>query len=719
MCIPETVKVEDVVYSLPFDINEKAEQVNGYCVIYEHSVSVWMDDRIYEEFKLTNYEEYECIQMQGCCMLVGKSGQSVHKICSFTHTWFVRYAELCKLLNHYVRTGELVEQNGEDEPNCSSCGLPLDGAKECPFCAEKTTNLLRLLQRTLPYKKLLIVSIVATILANVVFVVLPYIQKVIIDEYITNGNTMDRRFVLCCIAIISMLGINWFLEYINLKASATVALCFGRDLRNELFEKTQQLSMSAIAKRTPGDLINRVNHDAQRLQDFVTANGKDAMVKLFSVVLLTVLLFYMDPSLAWMVLLPMPLVLFVVRKLYRMMHLRYARVWRLRAKYSSLLHDILYGIREVKTYGNETREIQRYENASEEWMKSSVAAEVVWNLTVPLAQFILTIGTYFVLYFGGTMVLKQELTLGELVQYTTYVSMLYEPLTWLMNIPRLLADTTVSAARVFEIIDDVEDIADKDNAVRIPMRGSISFENVSFGYQVYHPVLKSINCNIQAGEMIGIVGHSGTGKSTFINLLMRLYECTEGCIKIDGIDIRDIAQESLRSQVGVVLQETFLFEGSIYENISYSKPDASIEEVIEAAKIANAHDFIVKLPEGYHTKVGSKGHSLSGGERQRIAIARAILHNPKILILDEATASLDTQTEKQIQEALDRLTKGRTTIAIAHRLSTLHNADRLLVLDKGQVAEMGTHEELMQIKGVYYKLVMAQRETAKLKQIAG
>jgi ATP-binding cassette subfamily B protein len=217
--------------------------------------------------------------------------------------------------------------------------------------------------------------------------------------------------------------------------------------------------------------------------------------------------------------------------------------------------------------------------------------------------------------------------------------------------------------------------------------------------------------------MIGIVGHSGVGKSTMINLILRLYDCTGGRILIDGVDIKDIAQDSLRSKVGVVLQETFLFDGSVYDNISYAKPDASFEEIIQAAKIANAHDFIVKLPDGYNTRVGDKGFSLSGGERQRIAIARAILHNPRILILDEATASLDTQTEKQIQEALNRLTKGRTTIAIAHRLSTLSNADRLIVLDQGKLAEFGTHNELMQEKGVYYKLVMAQRQTTKMKKV--
>jgi ATP-binding cassette subfamily B protein len=342
----------------------------------------------------------------------------------------------------------------------------------------------------------------------------------------------------------------------------------------------------------------------------------------------------------------------------------------------------------------------------------------MWYLTVPVSQFILTIGNFFVLYFGGRMILENALTLGQLIQFTTYVSMLYEPIRWLTEIPKNLADVSVSAGKVFEIIEEQSDVSDAANPIELDIKGDIDFDGVYFGYKAYNPVLKDITCSIKEGEMIGIVGHSGVGKSTLINLILRLYDCTQGQISIDGVNIKDISQKSLRSQVGVVLQETFLFDGSVLENIAYAKPDASFEEVIRAAKVANAHDFIVRLPDGYNTRVGNKGYQLSGGERQRIAIARAILHNPRIIILDEATASLDTQTEKQIQDALGKLTHGRTTIAIAHRLSTLSSADRLIVLDKGRLAEFGTHNELMRKKGVYYRLVMAQRQTTSMKKIA-
>lgn len=265
-----------------------------------------------------------------------------------------------------------------------------------------------------------------------------------------------------------------------------------------------------------------------------------------------------------------------------------------------------------------------------------------------------------------------------------------------------------STERIFDVIEQDPDIKEAPNAVSHEIQGEITFDNVTFGYQSYEPVLENINITIKPGEMLGLVGHSGAGKSTFINLVMRLYDVDEGSIKIDGIDLRHIKKEDLNRQIGVVLQETFLFSGSILENVRYSKPDATFEEIILACKLANAHDFIIKLPDGYDTLVGERGHRVSGGERQRIAIARAILSNPRILILDEATSSLDTNTELKIQEALRRLVKGRTTIAIAHRLSTLKFADRLMVIDKGKKAELGTHKELMDLKGIYYGLVAAQ-----------
>jgi ATP-binding cassette subfamily B protein len=307
------------------------------------------------------------------------------------------------------------------------------------------------------------------------------------------------------------------------------------------------------------------------------------------------------------------------------------------------------------------------------------------------------------------------MTVGELNQFNSYAGILYEPLMHINQIPRNITEFLTSLSKILEILEEEPEIQDSEAPKDIKIKGNLSVQDVTFGYDSYNPVLEHINLEVKQGEMIGIVGHSGSGKTTLINLIMRLYEATQGQILIDGVDIKDISQNALRSQIGVVLQETLLFSGSIRDNIRYSKPDATNEEIIRAAKMANAHDFIMNLPQGYNTIVGEKGYSLSGGERQRVAIARAIIHNPAILILDEATASLDTETEKLIQDALNNLTDNRTTLAIAHRLSTLRGADKLLVLHHGKVAEFGTHKELLDQRGIYYKLVMAQTEAALAK----
>ena len=326
----------------------------------------------------------------------------------------------------------------------------------------------------------------------------------------------------------------------------------------------------------------------------------------------------------------------------------------------------------------------------------------------------MALGEFLVLIIGGKIVLDGTLTLGELTRFNLYLAYLYAPLRWLSMFPRRLADCTTSLVKIYEILDDetTADVCDSD--VKIDASQALDFENVTFGYKSYEPVLKNINLHIEPGEMIGLVGHSGAGKSTVINLCMRLYNPGMGKITIGGVDIKSVSPKELRDNIGVVFQETYLFSGSIFENIAYARPDASPDEVISAAKAANAHEFITKLPDGYNTIIGENGHTLSGGERQRVSIARAILKNPKILILDEATSSLDPETEIKIQEALTRLIEGRTTIAIAHRLATLRNADRLVVIEKGRIAEVGSHEELVNMGGIYSNLVAAQRQTHSL-----
>ena len=721
---PKGHELSEFLFSLPFNLYGKAEKVDGHLCVTRDGIDVYIDGELKEHYNFADYEEYACEQLIGCSMLVGRVDDRSQKcICAFTNDSFIAFAEVCKIINHYLTTGILVEQSDIDEPKCPKCGLPLDGYAECPYCASKIKSFSKLFKRVAPYKGVFLIAILCTVISELLNVISPYINRILIDDYVRPQDTSHWfGFGVLCASMFAIVVINVILDWANLKASYYVSQNLGQDLRQDVFDKTLELSMSSISKKTEGDLINRVSNDANKLQSFITDNGKNAIVRVFSLVIVSIILFVMNWKLALLTIIPIPFVVLIVKRVYNVIHMYFGRSWRFSNAHSKLLHDALNGIRVVKTCGTEQAEIEKYQVASEKWAKAASKAEIVWNLIWPVSDFMLTIGNYFVIYFGSLMILQKipafgTLTLGELIQYTTYVGMLYNPLRWLMQLPRQLADVSVSASKVFEILEEKTDVRDDDNCVDLDIQGDIEFNHVFFGYNVYNPVLKDVTCKIEKGKMYGIVGHSGVGKSTMINLILRLYDVTQGSVTIDGVDIRRISQKSLRSQVGVVLQETYLFEGTVLDNITYAKPDATFDEIVQAAKIARAHEFITKLPDGYNTRVGNKGYTLSGGERQRIAIARAILHDPKIIILDEATASLDTETERMIQEGLNELCKGRTTIAIAHRLSTLSNADSLIVLDKGRLAETGTHDQLMRQKGVYYSLVMAQRKTTKMKAV--
>ena len=740
---PDSV-ASDVLYSVEYDIDSSDLYCSGRIILKkDHTLVLYADGQSEsrEEFRcdFNEVKELSISSHIGCASLEAemKNGDSL-RVCRFTQSCLNQVSEFIKAANYYIQTGEYTEIHVESTV-CPKCGKHyIVNTQICPHCSNKASIVGKFFALGKKYIPAFILAGLLVLVTNVINLIIPQINRVLVDEYLFPASEGlepwgDKNPVPMILMLVSlMLACYVAMRLINIGAArlrnATSAK-FVDSIRVKLYNKIQLLSMSSISRRTTGDLIKRLTDDTSVITEFIKEET-EWMIEI-GVIFIGVSVYFIvtRPILALFVFIPVPLVLLAASRFWNFIHNRYEKQWRLSSTANGILHDIIKGIRVVKVFGTEKSEIAKFSEANRKLAETSQKNEQLWALLFPTLGFIVGVGEFLVLYFGaqsvlngidpslGHSVIGDPLTLGEFTQIMSYIGFIYGPLRWITNLPRSIANAVTSMAKVNEILYEEPEIQDRENAVSPEIEGNISFVNATFGYKSYEPVLKNLTLEIKKGEMVGLVGHSGVGKSTLINLIMRLYDLNSGKLLIDGIDIRDISKETLCMNIGTVFQETFLFAGSIYDNIVYAKPEATPEEVFSAAKIANAHEFIIKLPDAYNTVVGENGYSLSGGERQRIAIARAILRDPKILILDEATASLDTETESKIQEALQRLIKGRTTIAIAHRLSTLRHADRLIVLEKGDVAEQGTHEELLRNRGIYYDLVMAQRQTTKMAEI--
>lgn len=712
---------EKLMYCIPFNILED-RFVSGFIAITNKKIYKILEDKLLDEYTIAGATGFKTEVMYGSCGFYADFGEGTTLICQFVSGRHLpRYAVIvkaCEILAEDSSKDEAVT-NTEKERFCPKCGRPfVRGTNICPYCLDHMEVYRKVFAMTKGLRLMMCFPFVVAVF-NVIFQFLvPQIQKIALNNYILDESKygqadMMTQFVLIVAAIVSLDLFHRALAVFQSRLSAITGNRFTLMMRTMLYEKIQSLSLSSVQRKSTGDLMGRINGDVNVAQDFIVHQLPNLFIQFFSFLTGLIVMLVISPIMALFIFVPIPFVVFLISKFWKFVQLRNRRLWVLGQRTNHLLQDILNGIRVVKCFGREESEINRFKEASVKHAKQNEKNAKVFDTVFPILGFAIRLGSYLILWYGNWKLFHGEMLVGELHQINSYANIIYAPLMYITFIPRNISNFLTSLSKIFEIVEENQEVQDIDLPLDIKIEGEVDVKNVTFGYESYNPVLENVSFHVKHGEMIGIVGHSGSGKTTLINLLMRLYDVNEGEITIDDVNIKDISQNDLRTQIGVVLQETFLFSGTIRDNIRYAMPHATDEQVIEAARIANAHDFILNLPEGYNTFVGEKGYSLSGGERQRIAIARAVIHNPRILILDEATAALDTETERLIQDALNKLTENRTVFAIAHRLSTLRNADKLLVLDKGRVAEFGTHTELLENKGIYYKLVMAQRKMAQ------
>ncbi|MSU63695.1 MAG: ABC transporter ATP-binding protein [Pedosphaera sp.] len=562
-----------------------------------------------------------------------------------------------------------------------------------------------------PYKLMALGTMVCAIFSLAFSFAYPKLTQVVVDDIIGKGQAN-----LLAPAMLGLLGAFLMRDVFNslrIRINNAFEQNVIYDMRRAVYARLQRLPVSYFDQRASGDLMTRVLEDVNSVERVLIDGTEQGTVSILSIVGVLILLFYTDATLAWVALVPLPLLAGGALLYTLTAHKRYRAQREAASAMGSLLMDNLQGIRQIKAFGRHDHEDSRFAQRADELRQGTLGVMRVWATYSPAMTFASSLGIGLVLWVGGSFVMSGRMTLGELFAFVVYLGLFYEPVGRLHGLNQMLQAARASGERVFDIMDAAEERPITSRLDNLParVRGEVIYERVGFSYAADRTVLDGVSLQARPGEMIALVGPTGAGKSTFVNLLPAFYDLTSGRITIDGHDTSRVSLESLRSQISVVSQEAFLFNGTIRENILYGRLDAAEDELFAAAKAANCHEFIARLPEGYDSRVGERGVKLSVGEKQRVSIARALLKNTPILILDEATASVDTNTEKLIQEALERLMAGRTSFVIAHRLSTIRNADQILVMQHGQIIERGTHEELITQNGLYARLARIQNTT--------
>lgn len=619
---------------------------------------------------------------------------------------------------------------------CPKCGRTLSApGVKCINCESKRKIIARLAKYMKPEISVLVFSVIISVITTALALVPPFLTRTLVDDILKEGNVAStpiklfNRWDFNVEDSLILIGIMLALIYIVRYGLGAVRGCYLRkagdrivkSLRDDVYEHAQHLPMRFYDKTSTGSVINRIAGDSATLQSFMLRITQEVVVQFFKMVGIIVIMLVMNWRLAIYSLIPVPFVAIGARIFSKKIAPFYRRIWRRWAAVSSVLTDTIPGIRVIKSFTNEQNATEMFEQKNEEWYETDIKAGKILNIYPAVVNCFVSFGSVVIWMLGGMAVIgattaSGTLSVGLLVSFISYASMFYEPVNFFANLNDSYQNALSSAERIFDILDAEPEHNFGKGHTLPEVKGAIEFRNVSFSFDRTKKVLKNINLKIEPGDIVGIVGTTGSGKSTLVNLFLRYYDHYEGKILLDGVNIRKIDMEFFRSSIGFVQQEPMMFHDTIFNNIAYGDKKYTVDDVIRAADIANAHEFIVRQPDGYDSVLGERGVGLSGGERQRISIARAVLKNPSILVFDEATASVDSETEHLIQEAIERLISGRTTIMIAHRLSTLSKANKIVVVDNGEIIECGTPEELMAMKGKYYRLVQIQTMSDKVAQ---
>lgn len=684
-------------------------------------------------YELSSIQKIEVERQVACGILVAQIQEQTFRLTAFSNLYKKKMHELVRTFEHLSepKPDFMKEEKEEKEEYCPNCGrmYPNPDRKICPKCMDRGSIFLRIMKYFRPYTGKMIVMLLCYIATAALNLVWPYLSGTILydrvlaknEKFLSKLGLGGGKFITALVLVIGMM----LLAKLTIVAFSILQGVFTAkivaqvvcDMKKDIFKAMGQLSISFFKSRQTGNLMTRVLSDADRITGFFIDGAPSLLISAFTMFSTVVVMFTIRWQMALVACLLLPISLAISFYLRPRLFSLFGRRHRAERSVNSQVNDNLTGARVVKAFGQERREITRFSRNNSKLKNAELSIVKFNNYFAALYTTTQELTNIIIWIIGVTFLMKDgSMPVGLLITFVGYVGQLAGPMNFLARVFHWWSNSMNSAQRMFEILDAVPEVVEAESP--LPLKephGEIELKNITFGYEANKPILKDISVHIPEGSMLGIVGRSGAGKTTLVNLISRMYDPQEGAIFLDGKNIKELSFHDLRRNVAMVSQETYIFMGTVEENIKYARPSATKAEVIRAAVLASAHEFILRMPDGYDTKIGSSGRELSGGERQRISIARAILANPKILILDEATASVDTETERAIQTSLNYLVRGRTTISIAHRLSTLKDADFLIVIDNGEITERGTHKQLEEQRGTYYKLMELQKKALAMK----